>query len=117
MLKSGLFSSAALLFAVSVFLLASPRPMQKWPWRAGSEATDFPYIQRGNEIQNELKSYRNALADYYHWLSATLRSEMPEFVADVRGPDTKKSGYQILPQVTPDDPTETATPTQSGYSW
>jgi hypothetical protein len=29
MLKSGLFSHAALLFAVSFFLFASPRPMQK----------------------------------------------------------------------------------------
>ena len=117
MLKSGLFSSAALLFAVSLFLLASPRSMQKWPWRAESEATDSPYIQRGNEIQNDLKSYSNALTDYYHRLSATLRSEMPELVADLRGPDRKKSGYQILPQVTPADLTETATPTQSGYSW
>jgi hypothetical protein len=117
MLKSGLFSSAALLFAVSVFLLASPRPMQKWPWRAESEATDFPYLQRGNEIQNEFKSYSDALADYYYRLTAALRSELPELVADLRAPDTRRSGYQILPQVTPDDLTETPAPGQSGYSW
>jgi hypothetical protein len=117
MLKSGWFSSAALLFAVSLFLLAAPPPTQKWPWRAESEATDSPYIQRGNEIQNEFKSYSDALADYYHRLAAALRSELPELVADLRVPDTKRSGYQILPQVTPDDLTETPAPGQSGYSW
>jgi hypothetical protein len=117
MLRSGLFSGAALLFGVSLILLASPRPMQEWPWRRQSEATDSPYMQRGNEIQNELQSYSNALANYYHRLSAALRSEMPELVADLRAPDTKRSGYQILPQITPDDLTETAAPGQSGYSW
>lgn len=117
MLKSGLFSTAALLFAVSLFLLASPRPVQRWPWRAKSEVTDSPHIQRGNEIQNEFNSYSDALADYYHRLTAALRSELPGLVADLRAPDTKRSGYQILPQVTPDELTETLASGQSGYSW
>ena len=117
MLKSGLLSSAALLFAVSLFLLASPRPMQKWPWRAESEVTDPAYIQRDSEIQNEFQSYRDALADYYHRLSAALQSEVPELVADLRAPDTKAPGYQILPRLTRDDLAETPALSQSGYSW
>jgi hypothetical protein len=117
MLKSGLFSSAALLFAVSLFLLASPRPMQKWPWRAESEVTDPAYIQRGSEIQNEFQSYSDALADYYRRLSAALHSEVPELVADLRAPDTKAPGYQILPRLTPDDLAETPALGQSAYSW
>jgi hypothetical protein len=117
MLKSGLFSSAALLFAVSLFLLASPRPMQKWPWRAESEVTDPAYIQRGSEIQNEFQSYSDALADYYHRLSAALHSEVPELVAALRAPDTKAPGYQILPRLTPDDLAETPALGQSAYSW
>src|SRR6476619_8070022 len=103
MLKSGLFSSAALLFAVSLFLLASPRPMQKSPWRAESEVTDPAYIQRGSEIQNEFQSYRDALADYYHRLSAALQSEVLELVDDLRAPATQAPRYQILPRLTPDD--------------
>jgi len=117
MLKSGLFSSAALLFAVSLFLLASPRPMQKSPWRAESEATDPAYIQRGSEIQNEFQSYSDALADYYHRLSAALHSEVPELVADLRAPDTKTPGYQISPRLTRDDLAETPALIESGYSW
>lgn len=117
MLKSGLFSSAALLFAVSLFLLASPRPMQKWPWRAESGVKDPAYIQRGSEIQNEFQSYSDALADYYRRLSAALHSEVPELVADLRVPDTKVPGYQILPRLTRDDLAETQALSQSGYSW
>ena len=117
MLKSGLFSSAALLFAVSLFLLASPRPMQKWPWRAESGVKDRAYIQRGSEIQNEFQSYSDALADYYRRLSAALHSEVPELVADLRAPDTKAPGYQILPRLTRDDLAETPALSQSGYSW
>src|SRR5690242_1631653 len=117
MLKSGLFASAALLFAVSFFLFASPRPMQKWPWRAHSEVTDPAYIQRGNKVQNEFQSYSDALADYYHRFSAALHSEVPEVVADLRAPDTKAPGYQILPRLIPDDLAEKPVLSQSGYSW
>lgn len=117
MLKSGLFSSAALLLAVSFFLFASPRPMQKWPWRVHSEVTDPAYLQRGNEVQDEFQSCSDALAAYYHRLSAALHSEVPELVADLRAPDTKAPGYQILPRLIPDDLAEKPALSQSGYSW
>lgn len=79
--------------------------------------TDPAYIQRGNEVQNEFQSYSDALADYYHRLSAALYSEVPELVAGLRAPDTKAPGYQILPRLLPDDLAEKPVLSQSGYSW
>src|SRR5215831_5373301 len=116
MLKSGLFSTVALFFAISILVLALPRPTQKWSWRAQAEPSDPPYIQRGNEIQTEFQSYSDSLADYFHRLSAALQPDAPELVAGVRAPDGKASGYQILPRLTPDEHARTPA-LQSGYSW
>jgi len=117
MLKSRLFSTVALLFTISAFVLVLPRPIQKWPWRGQAEPSDPPYIQRGNEIQTEFQSYSNSLADFFRRLSAALQSDAPELLAGVRAPDRKAPGYQIVPRVTPDDHVQTPTLSQSGYSW
>ncbi|HEY1236283.1 MAG TPA: hypothetical protein VGH22_23085 [Candidatus Binatia bacterium] len=117
MLKSGLFSTVALFFAISVFVLALPRPMQKSPWRGQAEPNDPAYIRRGNEIQTEFQSYSDSLADYFQRLSAALQSDAPELVAAVRAPEEKAPGYRILPRWTRDNDPKTTALMHSGYSW
>jgi hypothetical protein len=117
MLKSGLFSTMALFFAISVFVLTLPRPMPKWPWHGQAEPSAPAHIQRGKEIQTEFQSYTDSVAGYFQRLSAALQSDAPELVAAVRAPDGKAPGYQILPRLTLDDHAETPALGQSGYSW
>src|SRR4026209_1901622 len=111
-----LFRISTPFIALGVLLLFL---LQAGHYAAGTPRFDpLAYIERGDQVTARYDAYNKALARYYAALLAAVKEHAPDLLANLHPREPILQGYQILPRIVPDAPTETRDSVSPvAYSW
>ena len=80
-----------------------------------------PYLQRGEAVEARYQTYSARLEDLYTALHAALMEDAPDLVEQLKEKPKRAItyGYQLVPQLIPDQPSSKKDPRESliSYSW
>ena len=111
-----LFRISTPFIALGVLLLFL---LQAGHYAAGTPRFDpLAYIERGDQVTARYDAYNKALAKYYAALLAAVKEHAPDLLANLQPREPILQGYQILPLIVSDAPTETRDSVSPvAYSW
>ena len=76
------------------------------------------YIQRGDQVERRYEAYSRRLARYHNSLSIALKDSAPDLLAHLQALESIRLGYQILPRIIADAPSEEHARAKAvAYSW